>query len=92
MTSAPSNVAAEAMDHAEDAVRQAGPVLKWLARLGFVSKGLVYIVVGVLATQAALGSGGPTTDTRCARSCTSRSDGRCSPSPARDCSVSHCGG
>lgn len=45
-------------DHVEDVVREAGPVLRCLARMGFVAKGSVYIVVGVLATQATLGSGG----------------------------------
>ena len=35
-----------------------------LARLGFVSKGVVYIVVGTLAVGAALGRGGATTDSR----------------------------
>ena len=53
-----------ARDHVEDAVREAGPALKWLARLGFVAKGAVYITVGVLAVQAAIGDGGSTTDQR----------------------------
>src|SRR5215212_147139 len=38
---------------------------RWLVRfgrLGYLAKGLVYIVVGFLATQAAVGSGGETTD------------------------------
>ncbi|WP_414545246.1 DUF1206 domain-containing protein [Nostoc sp. CCY0012] len=34
-----------------------------LARLGYAAKGLVYIIVGLLAAQAAFGSGGKTTDT-----------------------------
>ena len=33
-----------------------------LTRIGFVSKGVVYIVIGVLAAQAALGVGGMKTD------------------------------
>ena len=53
-----------ARDHVEGAVREAGPALKWLARLGFVAKGAVYITVGVLAVQAAMGDGGSTTDQR----------------------------
>jgi hypothetical protein len=53
-----------ARDHVEDAVREAGPALKWLARLGFIAKGFVYITVGVLAVQAAMGDGGSTTDQR----------------------------
>lgn len=35
-----------------------------LARLGYAAKGIVYAIVGVLAVQAAFGSGGETTDTR----------------------------
>ncbi|MEZ4869112.1 MAG: DUF1206 domain-containing protein [Caldilineaceae bacterium] len=33
----------------------------WLARFGFAANGLVYITIGALAAQAALGSGGRTT-------------------------------
>ncbi|MFN6564608.1 MAG: DUF1206 domain-containing protein [Nostoc sp. ChiSLP01] len=33
-----------------------------LARLGYAAKGLVYFIVGLLAAQAAFGSGGKTTD------------------------------
>src|SRR5687768_14436941 len=61
MTSIPQNLDS-ARDHVEHAVREAGPVLKALARLGFASKGLVYVIVGVLATQAAFNTGGSTTD------------------------------
>lgn len=35
-----------------------------LARLGYLAKGIVYTIVGVLAVQAAFGSGGQTTDTK----------------------------
>lgn len=35
-----------------------------LARLGYAAKGIVYAIVGVLAVQAALDSGGKTTDTK----------------------------
>jgi hypothetical protein len=34
----------------------------WLARLGFAAKGAVYLVLGLLTVQAALGIGGKTTD------------------------------
>lgn len=64
MTSMPNTAVGKARDHVEDAVRDAGPALKWLARLGFVSKGFVYVIVGVLAVQAAMGDGGSTTDQR----------------------------
>jgi Domain of Unknown Function (DUF1206) len=45
-------------------VRQAAshPWIERLARLGYAAKGLVYFVVGLLAAQAAFGSGGKTTD------------------------------
>ena len=33
-----------------------------LARLGYIVEGIVYIIVGILATEAALGTGGRTTD------------------------------
>lgn len=35
-----------------------------LARLGYLAKGIVYAIVGILAVQAALGTGGKTTDTK----------------------------
>ncbi|MBW4614332.1 MAG: DUF1206 domain-containing protein [Desmonostoc vinosum HA7617-LM4] len=35
-----------------------------LARFGYISKGVVYGVVGILAAQAAFGTGGRTTDTK----------------------------
>lgn len=44
-----------------------GDVADWVRRfmrLGFAAKGIVYLVVGVLAAQTALGRGGATTDTR----------------------------
>jgi hypothetical protein len=43
------------------------PVSHWverLARFGYATKGTVYIIVGVLATLAAMGEGGRTTDSR----------------------------
>lgn len=55
-----------AADRAEQAARRAAanPWVERLARLGFAAKGIVYITIGVLATQAARGLGGATTDTR----------------------------
>lgn len=38
--------------------------VEWLARVGFVAKGLLYGTVGSLAACAGLGNGGETTDTR----------------------------
>lgn len=43
------------------------PVPRWverIARFGYATKGVVYILIGVLAALAALGAGGQTTDTR----------------------------
>lgn len=57
----------------KEAKRQADEVLEdvaahpWverIARFGYATKGAVYIVVGALATMAAFGMGGETTDTR----------------------------
>ncbi|MEH1807143.1 DUF1206 domain-containing protein [Nostoc sp.] len=39
------------------------PWFKRLARLGYAAKGVVYFIVGLLAVQAAIGSGGKTTNT-----------------------------
>jgi hypothetical protein len=44
--------------------QQAKPWIERVARLGFGAKGIVYVVIGILATQAALGRGGSTTDAR----------------------------
>jgi hypothetical protein len=41
----------------------AHPWFEKLARFGYAAKGIVYFVVGLLATQAAIGSGGETTST-----------------------------
>jgi hypothetical protein len=40
------------------------PAIVRLGRLGYVAKGIVYIVLGFLATEAAIGHGGRTTDSR----------------------------
>lgn len=41
---------------------EASPWIEGLGRFGYAAKGVVYLVVGVLAVQAALGHGGQTTD------------------------------
>jgi hypothetical protein len=46
----------------EDAAREVAPWIVILARIGYVAKALLYATVGILAAQAALGSGGRTTD------------------------------
>lgn len=43
-------------------IRTAAPWIERLARMGYVAKGVVHILVGWLAAQAAIGSGGSTTD------------------------------
>jgi hypothetical protein len=46
---------------ASEARRQAAsPLVQWLERLGFVTRGLIYFVIGVLALQLATGAGGAT--------------------------------
>lgn len=45
-----------------EAAAEAAPWVETLARAGFAAKGLVYALVGYLALQAAIGSGGKTTD------------------------------
>ena len=46
------------------AVGAAAPWIVRAARLGYVAKGVVYLVIGTLAARAALGDGGGTTDSR----------------------------
>ena len=47
---------------ARRAARRASPWIEWLSRAGYATNGVVYMVVGALATQAAFGAGGGTTD------------------------------
>jgi hypothetical protein len=56
----------DAGQHAAEALEQvaAHPWTERLARFGYATKGAVYMVVGVMATLAAVGMGGETTDTR----------------------------
>ena len=46
------------------ASQHAGKGVEWLARLGYTAKGVVYVVVGVLAAMAAFGGGGQTTGSK----------------------------
>jgi uncharacterized membrane protein YidH (DUF202 family) len=48
----------------QDGVHQLRPWVRRLARLGLGARGVVYLIVGGLAAQHALGSGGETTDSR----------------------------
>ena len=60
-----SQQAGRVRDHAEKSLRQASPVIEFLARAGYAAKGIVYCIVGGLAVLAAFGkSNGQTTGTR----------------------------
>lgn len=48
---------------AQNAKEEAKPWVVALARCGYAAKGIVYLLIGVLALQAALGPGGKTTNT-----------------------------
>ena len=48
-------------DHAEEAARRASPWVEWIARFGYAAKGVVYVVMGVLAVLAAIRAGGGST-------------------------------
>jgi hypothetical protein len=54
--------AAQTTAAAGQAAHEARPWVERLARLGYAAKGVVYVLVGGLALQAALGPGGKTTD------------------------------
>jgi fumarate reductase subunit D len=49
-----------AQQGAEDIARSRG--FEWLARAGFVSRGLIYGIIGILAIKLALGAGGKATN------------------------------
>ena len=56
----------EVKDAADEVAEKVGkhPWVERLARFGYAAKGIVYIVVGAIATQAALGMGGEATGTQ----------------------------
>jgi hypothetical protein len=63
MTTAPSHFH-ESRAHLRQAVHRAGPFVEKFARFGYAAKGVVYVLVGVLAAMAAFGNGGETTGSR----------------------------
>ena len=52
----------QASTGAASTARQLAPWIERLARVGYAAKGVVYVLIGVLAARAALGAGGRTTD------------------------------
>lgn len=48
--------------HARRGASEASPWIEGLGRFGYAAKGVVYLIIGGLAMQAALGAGGQTTD------------------------------
>lgn len=56
----------QAEDFADNVQRHAGPWMERYARLGYAAKGALYLLVGVLALQAAIGWGGQIGDSRSA--------------------------
>jgi len=63
----PPMAAAKHAAHNAEQTARATAVHPWsirLARCGFATKGIVYLLIGVLAAQAAIGAGGKTTDNR----------------------------
>jgi Domain of Unknown Function (DUF1206) len=61
MTMAQTTVAAARIVHAAGKAAH-GSGSELMARLGYVAKGVVYLIIGVLAGRVALGDGGKTTD------------------------------
>jgi hypothetical protein len=63
LSNTPSENTKQKAEHrAEEAAKEASPWIDRIARFGYVTKGMVYIVVGLLALEAATGMGGRTTD------------------------------
>ena len=50
------------------AVHKASPFVEKFARLGYASKGVIYVIVGALAAMSAFSFGGDTTGSRGAKS------------------------
>jgi hypothetical protein len=61
MTQATASKSDKVQHEAKEGAEQASPWVLRLARMGYVTKGVVYTIVGFLAAQAAFGTGGETT-------------------------------
>jgi hypothetical protein len=48
----------------ENAVRQHSGWLEWVGRAGYATRGLLYLIIGMMAALAAFGQGGGTTDSK----------------------------
>ena len=62
-----TNVSGESEDLGDKAKRQGDQLagakpLGWLARAGFIGRGVIYAIIGILALKLALGDGGEATD------------------------------
>ena len=44
-------------DQAKEAVRKASPWLVWLGRFGYAAKGIIFVIIGVLAAYSAVSAG-----------------------------------
>lgn len=53
-----------AANTARETVHEASPGVIWLGRFGFAAKGVVYVLIGVVAARVALGVGGAITDSQ----------------------------
>jgi len=62
MTFRPSTVPVQLKRQARQAARRASPGIERLGRLGYAAIGVVYALIGLLAAQAAVGTGGMATD------------------------------
>ena len=66
MQASPTRSATEGFDDVGASIREgateASPWIEGLGRFGYAAKGTVYLIVGWLAVQAALGQGGQMTD------------------------------
>jgi hypothetical protein len=59
-------IGSQVKDKVKQSVREASPWLVWLGRFGYAAKGVVFVIVGVLAAYAAIGAGAANDGTRSA--------------------------
>jgi hypothetical protein len=52
----------DAVGRARDTAHEVSPSLIWLGRFGLAAKGVVYVLIGIVAARAALGTGDQTID------------------------------